>query len=71
MGLAPYSGRPEHERTGRPVVSDKDLQKIQDRIEAADSWETGPDEEIVGYVAGLNDAARILQGLGPEYRGGS
>lgn len=48
------------------MVSDEDLQKIQDQINKYP--DPGPDDEQAGYVQGLNDAARILQGLPPKYR---
>ncbi len=50
------------------VITDEDLQKIQDQIDRYP--DPGPDDEEVGYVQGLNDAVRILQGLSPKFREG-
>jgi hypothetical protein len=49
------------------VVSDADLEKIQAQIDRYP--DPGPDDEQAGYRQGLEDAARILQGLPPTYRG--
>ena len=49
------------------MVSDEDLAKIQEQIDRYPDH--GPDDEQAGYVQGLNDAARILQGLAPKYDG--
>jgi len=48
------------------VVSDEELQKIQDQIDRYP--DPGPDDEEAGYRQGLDDAARILQGLPPKFR---
>lgn len=49
------------------MVSDADLEKIQNQIDRYP--DPGPDDEQAGYVQGLEDAARILQGLAPKYEG--
>lgn len=50
------------------MVSDEDLDKIENL--RAKPGEPDPyDDEEQGYVQGLEDAALVLQGLRPKFRG--
>lgn len=50
------------------MTVDEALEKIQNRIDKCP--EPGPDDEETGYRQGLDDAARIIQGLEPRFRKG-
>jgi hypothetical protein len=50
------------------MVSDEDLETIE-RLKARLGESDGSDDEEQGYRQGLEDAARVLQGLKPKFRG--
>lgn len=50
------------------MVSDEDLARLKAEIRKYPEDHDGDDEQA-GYVQGLKDAARILRGLKPKYRG--
>lgn len=50
------------------MVTDEGLERLSQEIQKYPEDHNGDDEQA-GYVQGLEDAARILQGLEPKYRG--
>lgn len=50
------------------MATDADLEKIQAQLDRYPAAGRDKDDEEDGYVQGLEDAARLLQGLRPRFR---